>query len=60
MKNISQRTYFLWLRLDVDELKLISDDKNYYQMYAASSLTRQDYNVILGLPDIQNTSYRLN
>ncbi len=37
MKNISQLAIFLWLRLDVDELKLISDDKNYDEMYAASS-----------------------
>ncbi len=38
-KNISQLTFFLWLRRDVDELKLMSDDKNYDKMYAASSLT---------------------
>ncbi len=42
MKNIRQRTFFLWLRWDVDELKLISDDKNDDEMYAASSLTRRD------------------
>ncbi len=42
MKNIRQRTFFLWLRWDVDELKLISDDKNYDGIYAASSLTRWD------------------
>ncbi len=42
MKNNRQRTFFLWLRRDVDELKLISDDKNYDEMYAASSLTRRD------------------
>ncbi len=42
MKNIRQLTFFLLLRLDVDELKLISDDKNYDEMYAASSLTRRD------------------
>ncbi len=41
-KNIRQRTFFLWLRRDVDELKLISDDKNYDEIYAASSLTRRD------------------
>ncbi len=41
-KNIRQRTFFLCLRLDVDELKLISDDKNYDEIYAASSLTRRD------------------
>ncbi len=41
-KNIRQRTFFLWLRWDVDELKLISDDKNYDEIYAASSLTRRD------------------
>ncbi len=40
-KNIRQQTFFLWLRRDVDELKLISDDKNYDEMYAASSLTRR-------------------
>ncbi len=27
---------------NVDELKLISDDKNYDEIYAASSLTRRD------------------
>ncbi len=43
MKNIRQLTFFLLLRLDVDELKLISDDKNENdEMYAASSLTRRD------------------
>ncbi len=31
-KNIRQQTFFLWLRRDVDELKLISDDKNYAEM----------------------------
>ncbi len=41
-KRIRQWTFFLWLRRDVDELKLISDDKNYDEMYAASSLTRRD------------------
>ncbi len=41
-KNICQLTFFLWLRRDVDEQKLISDDKNYDEIYAASSLTRQD------------------
>ncbi len=41
-KNIRQWTFFLWLRLDVDELKLISDAKTYDKIYAASSLTRQD------------------
>ncbi len=41
-KNIRQQTFFLWLRRDVDELKLISDDKNYDKIYAASSLTRRD------------------
>ncbi len=30
------------LRRDVDELKLISDDKNYNEMYATSPLTRRD------------------
>ncbi len=39
-KNIHQLTFFLWLRLDVDELKLISDDKNHDGIYF--SLTRQD------------------
>ncbi len=29
-------------RRDVDKLKLISDDKNYDKIYAASSLTRRD------------------
>ncbi len=38
--------FFLWQRQDADELKLISDDKN----YAASSL--QDQSVIWGLLDI--------
>ncbi len=42
MKNIRQQTFFLWLRRDVDELKLISDYKNYDEIYAASSLTRRD------------------
>ncbi len=28
-KNIRQRTFFLWLWRDVDELKIISDDTNY-------------------------------
>ncbi len=56
-KNIHQRTFFLWLRWDVNELKLISDDKNNDEMYAASSLSRRDF---WGLPDIQNTSYRLS
>ncbi len=28
-KNIRQLTFFMWLRRDVDELKLLSDDKNY-------------------------------
>ncbi len=32
-KNNRQQTFFLWLRRDVDELKLISDDKNYDEMY---------------------------
>ncbi len=41
-KNNRQQTFFLWLRWDIDELKLISDDKNYDEMYAASSLTRRD------------------
>ncbi len=41
-KNNSQRTFFLWLRRDIDELKLISDDKNYDEMYAVSLLTRRD------------------
>ncbi len=41
-KNIRQRTFFLWLRQDVDELKLISDDKNYDEICAVSSLTRRD------------------
>ncbi len=41
-KNIRQLTFFSRrLRLDVDELKLISEDKNYDEMYAVSSLTRQ-------------------
>ncbi len=56
-KNIHQRTFFLWLRRNINELKLISDDKNYNEMYAASSLSRRDF---WGLPDIQNTSYRLS
>ncbi len=38
-KNIRQLTFFLWLRRDVDELKLISDDKNYDEI---SLLTRRD------------------
>ncbi len=61
MKNIRQRTFFLWLRQDVVELNLISDDKNYDEIYAASSLTSWDGTKMLWeLPDIQNTSYRLN
>ncbi len=59
-ENIRQQTFFLWLRRDVDELKVISDDKNYYEMNAASSLTRRELNVIWGLLYIQNTSYRLS
>ncbi len=46
-KNIHQQTFFLWLRPDVDKLKLISDDKNYDEMYATSSLTRRDGTKIL-------------
>ncbi len=46
-KYISQLTFFMWLRRDVDELKLMSDDKNYDKMYAASSLTRWDGTKIL-------------
>ncbi len=44
MKNIRQQTFFLWLRRDVDELKLISDYKNYDEIYAASrrDKTRRD------------------
>ncbi len=34
--------FLLWLRRDVDKLKLISDDKNDDEIYAASSLTRRD------------------
>ncbi len=62
MKNINQLTFFLWLRRDVDELKLITNDKNDDKMYATPSLTRRDGTKILfwGLPDIQNTSYRLS
>ncbi len=30
-KNIHQQTFFLWLRRDVDELKLISDDKKLWR-----------------------------
>ncbi len=42
-KNIRQQTFFLWLRWDVDEIKLISDDKNYDAMYAESvNKTRRD------------------
>ncbi len=41
-KNISLMNLFLWLWRDVDELKLISDDKNYDENYDASSLTRRD------------------
>ncbi len=41
-ETYSSMNLFLWLRRDVDELKLISDDKNYDEMYAASSLTRRD------------------
>ncbi len=37
----------MWLRLDVDELKPISDDKNYDKIYATSSLTRRDGTEIL-------------
>ncbi len=58
-KNIHQRTFFLWLRRDVDKLKLISDDKNYDEIDAATSLARRDGTKML-LPDIQNTSYRLS
>ncbi len=46
-KNIHQQTFFLWLRPDVDKLKLISDDKNYDEMCATSSLTRRDGTQIL-------------
>ncbi len=61
MKNIRQRTFFLWLRRDVGELKLISDDKNDDEMYTTSSLTRDGTKILfIGLPDIQNTSYRLS
>ncbi len=59
-ENIRQQNFFLWLRRDVDELKVISDDKNYYEMNAASSLTRRELNVIRRLLYIQNTSYRLS
>ncbi len=42
-KNIRQQTFFLWLRWDVDEIKLICDDKNYDAMYAESvNKTRRD------------------
>ncbi len=47
MKNIRQLTFFLWLRRDVDELKLISDDKNDDKMYAASPLTSRDWTKML-------------
>ncbi len=41
-EKYSSTNFFLWLRRDVDELKLISDDKNNDEIYAASSLTRRD------------------
>ncbi len=31
----TKNNFFLWLRWDVNVLKLISDDKNYNEMYAA-------------------------
>ncbi len=46
-KNIRQQTFFLWLRRDIGELKFIYDDKNYDEIYAASSLTKQDGTKIL-------------
>ncbi len=42
MKIFINEPFFCDIRRDVDELKLISDDKNYDEMYAASSLTRRD------------------
>ncbi len=49
MKNIRQLTFFLWLRQKrlVDELKLISDDKNDDKMYAVSPLTSRDWTKML-------------
>ncbi len=44
-KNIHQLTFFLWLRLDVDELKLISDDKNHDGIYF--SLTSEGCNPMI-------------
>ncbi len=41
MKNILQQTFFLLL-WEVEKLKLISDDKNYDEICAASCLTRRD------------------
>ncbi len=43
-EKYSSTNFFSVTRRDVDELKLISesDDKNYDEMYAASSLTRRD------------------
>ncbi len=40
--NFVNEHFFLWLRRDVDKLKLISDDKIYDEMYTAPSLTRQE------------------
>ncbi len=40
---IRQQTFFLWLRLDVDELKLLSNYKNYDGIHVVSSLTRRDW-----------------
>ncbi len=35
------------MRLDVDELKWLSDDKNYDEMFAAPSVTRRDRTKLL-------------
>ncbi len=45
-KNIRQLSFFLLLRREVDELKLLSDDKNDDKSYAVSLLTRRDGNII--------------
>ncbi len=46
-EKYSSTNFFSVTKRDVDELKLISDDKNYDEMYAASSLTRRDGTTML-------------
>ncbi len=41
-KYLSTNLFSVTKTSDVDELKLISDDKNYDEIYAAPLLTRQD------------------